>query len=97
VRLRYQSPVVRVAHLGECEPSDAADRKRLKEIHKNTACWQHWVLRRDDGTIRTIEMPHDDVLLMVRSWPDGWYETHMSKMVLHPRTRRLVEKLLGGG
>lgn len=78
----------------------------LNHIHQNPHHWQHWVLFEDDGRTKGLEMPELAVYEMVAdwwsfSWKEGkldeifdWYEKHKDKMILHPKTRKLVEKIL---
>ena len=80
----------------------------LHHIHNNPHHWQHWVLINDDpeeGTI-ALEMPIEYVIEMICDWwsfsfKNGdlreifdWYEKHKERMILHERTRKLVEYIL---
>lgn len=85
---------------------EAFDYAWLNHIHQNPHHWQHWVLFKDDGGTKGLEMPELYVYEMVAdwwsfSWKEGkldeifdWYEKHKDKMILHPKTRKLVEKIL---
>lgn len=78
----------------------------LHHIHNNPHHWQHWVLINDeDGTIG-LEMPKADVYEMICDWlafshKSGnlyeifdWYKSHKNNMILHPNTKKLVERIL---
>ena len=79
----------------------------LKHIHRNPHHWQHWVLVNDDETMEALEMPPEYVYEMIADWwsfsfkhgnPRGifsWYETHEQGIILHPKTKNLVESILG--
>ena len=78
----------------------------LHHIHVNPHHWQHWVLIHDDEPEEILEMPYQYVVEMICdwwsfSWNSGnlgeifdWYEKHKG-MKLHPKTRKLVEDILG--
>lgn len=84
----------------------AFDRAWLHHQHHNPHHWQHWVLREDSGTLKSLEMPEDLVREMVADWMGAgraitgkwevneWYAKNHSKMVLAPETQQLVETLL---
>ena len=80
----------------------------LHHIHNNPHHWQYWVLINDDqdeGTI-ALEMPIEYVIEMICDWWSfsfksgdlreifDWYEKHKERMILHERTRKLVEYIL---
>lgn len=80
----------------------------LHHIHSNPHHWQYWVLINDDpedGTV-ALEMPIEYILEMISdwwtfSWLNGdlyeifkWYEEHKERMILHKKTRELVEHIL---
>lgn len=84
------------------------DRAWLHHQHRNPHHWQHWLLREDDGDLKTLPMPEGLVREMVADWmgagraitgkwsADEWYLNGASaKMKLHPATRTLAEALLG--
>ena len=78
----------------------------LNHIHQNKHHWQYWVLIHDDEPMEALEMPEVYVIEMIAdwwsfSWKNGnlfeifdWYEKHRDGMVLHPKTKELVEKIL---
>lgn len=82
------------------------DRAWLHHQHTNPHHWQHWVLREDSGATKVLEMPEHFVREMVADWmgagraitgkweAQDWYIQNASKMLLHDRTRDLVERLL---
>lgn len=65
--------------------------------------WQFWVLREDDGATKCLEMPERFVMEMLADWRGAgraitgvdntpqWYAKNRSKIMLHPRTREIVE------
>lgn len=78
----------------------------LKHIHMNPHHWQNWVLIHDDEPMEALEMPEVYVIEMIAdwwsfSWKSGklfeifdWYDKHKEGMILHDKTRELVEKIL---
>ena len=79
----------------------------LRHQHLNPHHWQHWILiNDDDGTNRALEIPGCYILEMVADWWSfswkrealnevfTWYEEHLERMLLHPKSRLLIEKLL---
>lgn len=78
----------------------------LHHIHNNPHHWQHWILVNDDKPEEILEMPKEYVIEMISDWWSfsfrkgdlaeifGWYEQHKN-MKLHPKTRKLVEEILG--
>lgn len=79
----------------------------LHHQNRNQHHWQYWVLiNDDDGVNRALEMPFSCVLEMIAdwwsfSWKSGnleeifdWYDSHKEKMLLHIKTRKLVEDIL---
>ena len=87
---------------------DAFDVAWLKHQHRSPHHWQHWVLREDSGKTMALEMPERYRLEMLSDW-DGagraitgkiggtkeWYLKNYLKIVLHERTRYLVDRDLG--
>jgi hypothetical protein len=85
---------------------DAFDAAWLRHLHRNPHHYQFWVLRQDDGQIKTLPMPERYVREMIADWigagraqghgddVEGWYAANNHKMVLHPETRERVEQLL---
>lgn len=89
---------------------DTFDYAWLHHIHRNPHHWQYWVLMEDDPNGRqgrALMMPPADMYEMIAdwwsfSWKSGnlyeifdWYEKHKEKMILHPKTREIVENILG--
>lgn len=78
----------------------------LHHIHANPHHWQHWVLINDDDGTHALEMPYRYVVEMICDWWSfshktgnlseifNWYAAHKEKMILHPKTKKLVETLL---
>lgn len=67
--------------------------------------WQYWILIKDSGEIKPLEIPLKYMLEMVSDWigagralgkPDiyGWYQSNRDKIILHPNTRQRVESYL---
>lgn len=69
--------------------------------------WQYWILTYDNEIekIKVLKMPEVYVREMCADWtgaglaqgkPDilGWYEENKQKILIHPETRELVERLL---
>lgn len=81
----------------------------LRHIHKNPHHWQYFVLQCDDPeegeTI--MDMPYNYIIEMICdwwafSWANGdltgifkWYGEHKDYMKLSPKTRTVVEDILG--
>lgn len=82
------------------------NRAWLHHIHHNPHHWQHWVLIHDDEPMEPLEMPIECVVEMIADWWSfsyragnlyeilDWYEKHKSGMILHPKTKVLVERIL---
>lgn len=84
---------------------EAVDRAWLHHQHWNAHHWQHWVLREDSGALKLLEMPERFAREMVADWMGAgraitgkweaaaWYAKNRDVIVLHPETRRFVERL----
>lgn len=86
---------------------DAFDLAWLHHLHLNRHHWQWWVsitLKRD---LAAFEMPETYAREMVADWVGAgmaqgkepwevgvWYQAHKASILLHPRTRILVERLV---
>lgn len=69
--------------------------------------WQYWVLINDEDGISPLEIPETYVREMLADWegagraitgkadPSGWYVRNYNKFMMHEKTRKLVEDLLG--
>lgn len=78
----------------------------LHHIHNNPHHWQYWVLVNDDDGTIGLEMPEEYVIEMICDWWSfswktnnlyeifNWYENHKNKMILHNKTKKLVEDIL---
>ena len=78
----------------------------LHHIHHSPHHWQHWVLIMDTGEAVALEMPVTCALEMVADWWSfswrsgdlteilGWYGFHKRDMLLHERTRELVDDVI---
>ena len=73
---------------------------------RNKHHWQWWILPKDDGDIKVIQMPVKYWLEMLADWvgaglaqgaPDtvGWYDKNKDKLVLHMITRLNLEHTIG--
>jgi hypothetical protein len=79
----------------------------LYHQRRNPHHHQFWVQLKDDGIDDPMEMPEIYVREMLADWEGAgraihgrietleWYEKNWHKMLLHPLTRSMVEKLLG--
>lgn len=83
----------------------------LHHIHNNPHHWQYWLLFEDDPELGTpykaLEIPFEYVIEMICDWWSfsfrsgdlreifNWYDAHKDIMKLHPKTRKLVEDILG--
>ena len=85
----------------------AFDYAWLRHQHVNPHHWQYWVLiNDDDGINRALPMPKVYILEMIADWWSfswksdnleeifDWYDKHKDKMLLHEKTRKLVEDIL---
>jgi Family of unknown function (DUF5662) len=79
----------------------------LHHQHRSPHHWQHWVLREDDGSTIALEMPRRFAVEMLCDWigagkailgakanTPAWYMKNKEQIVLHPKTRELVEHSL---
>jgi hypothetical protein len=78
----------------------------LHHIHNNPHHWQHWVLVNDEDGTQALEMPKEYVIEMICDWwafshKSGnlyeifdWYKSHKKNMILHDKTKKLVEEIL---
>lgn len=85
----------------------AFDRAWLHHQNHNPHHWQYWCLiNDDDGKAVPLEMPANYAYEMVADWGSfayrvrkgqnlrDWYAANRDKMMLHKKTRRLVEALV---
>jgi hypothetical protein len=78
----------------------------LHHLHNNPHHWQHWVLVNDEDGTHALEMPKECVIEMICDWwafshKSGnlyeifdWYKSHKKNMILHEKTKKLVEEIL---
>lgn len=82
------------------------DRSWLTHQHRNKHHWQYWVLRKDDNTVRLIEMPDRYRREMLADWRGAgralgksdtaaWYWQNRAAILLAPETRKWIEGELG--
>lgn len=88
------------------EVKAAFDAAWLHHQHRNPHHWQHWLLREDDGDTKALPMPEHFAREMVADWMGagraitgkwdvgGWYSKNAHKIVMHPETKELVERLI---
>ena len=93
-------------HKNENWVNEDFDYAWLHHQHNNPHHWQHWLLREDDGSTKTLEMDYIYVIEMICdhwafSWVKGdlfeifdWYSKNKAKMLLHPNTQELYESIL---
>jgi hypothetical protein len=82
------------------------DKAWLHHQHHNPHHWQHWVLQKDNGSVKILKMPVPYVREMVADWCGAgraitgkwevaeWYEKAKDKMQLDEYTRIHVEDLI---
>lgn len=85
------------------EEFDAAFKLHIK---RNKHHWQHWVINKNKKKTYCAEIPEKYAYEMVCDWAASgktknkywdvkdWYEYNKGKIKLHPKTRKLVEKIL---
>jgi hypothetical protein len=78
----------------------------LKHIHRNPHHWQYWILMKDSGITRMMDIPESIILEMVADWKGAgkaitgkdntmeWYNRVKDKQQMSWKTRMLVEELL---
>lgn len=86
--------------------SEEFDKAWLHHVHHNAHHWQYYVLPKDDGSSKLIEMPERYVREMVADWRGAsrtkfgrdntleWYSEHRDQLHLHPRSRILAEIMI---
>lgn len=84
----------------------AFDRAWLHHQHRNPHHWQHWLLREDSGTLKTLPMPQHFVREMVADWMGAgraitgrwevadWYAKNRGTIQLAESTRYDVDALI---
>ena len=88
------------------EVEEAFDLAWLHHQHNNPHHWQHWLLMKEDGGTKALEMPKEYIIEMLCDWwafswkKDNlkeifdWYANNKKKMVLHKETLQFVEDIL---
>ena len=77
----------------------------LHHQHNNPHHWQHWVLREDEGKLKTLDIPDIYIIEMLCDWssfryknPEStankWYNDNKDKMQLSQNTIQKIEKYL---
>lgn len=101
------APRNRRDRVGSYDPSRISPEFDYAWLHhqRNKHHWQAWCLIGYKGEIKALPMPDIYIQEMVADWcgagaaqgkydPRGWYEANKDKIVLHPDTRKKVEKVL---
>ena len=81
------------------------EQARLHHLRKNPHHYQYHVIVNDEGITVTTEMSETDVKEMLADWLamskndkklplHEWYEKIKDKIILHPKSRKYLEKLL---
>lgn len=97
---------------GYYKPTDtgdpAFDLAWLHHANHNPHHWQYWTQVTDDGTVKAYDMPWRYRLEMLCDWAGAhraqrteglvgdWYRKNGRKIVLHQRTREMIERELFG-
>lgn len=94
-------------HTNECSINfDYAWCKHQKR-KSNSHHWQYWVLTCDSGEVKALDMPLIDKIECICDWKGAgmaingkddtlnWYTKNRDNMILHPNTRRWIEKEIG--
>lgn len=89
---------------GGREWEDGYARAWLHHQHKGKHQWKYWVLIHEDGRIEPLEIPEPYRSEMLADWRSAarcqgddlrqWYIQNRSHVLLHPATRRWIEKQL---
>lgn len=85
--------------------------KWLDHLHRNKHHWQYWILLDNEGGQRALEMPKKYILEMISDWLSvaviehgnrgaidwvkNWYNNRKDKMIIHPKSKQILEKELG--
>ena len=89
------------------EESRGYDTAWLKHQHRNPHHWQYWVLNKDDGAHKPLEMPEKYVMEMIADWAGAgkaitgqwevaeWFDKNKHKMKFHPKTLDTVLWFVG--
>jgi hypothetical protein len=82
------------------------DKAWLLHIHRNPHHHQYWLLTNDTDGQYALEMPQKYGLEMIADWRGAgkaitgnddiheWYDENKDKMVIHPKTRKSIERTL---
>ena len=93
---------------GAYDPNSQADAFKCAWVYhqKLRHHWQAWVSIGDNGNLDTVPMPEVFIREMIADWigagraisgrkdPRPWYVANKEKMVLHPETIKMIERLL---
>ena len=106
---KNENPARQVGETGYFKPTDTGDQRFdfawLLHQKRNRHHWQFWILPKDEGGLKVLQMNTKAALEMIADWrgagkaqgtPDtlAWYRKNRGKMALHPDTRFLVETYL---
>lgn len=67
--------------------------------------WQYWVLIKDEGDIRALDMPFEHICEMICDWHSFsardeessayvWYQNNSDRFILSTRTKEILESLI---
>lgn len=95
---------------GYYKPTDtgnkAFDIAWLHHQNRNPHHWQYWIVPQKDHTFKTEEIPEKYILEMIADWKGAsivqgfgkdvkpWYKENKDKMILHPRSREIIESII---
>lgn len=100
----------RIKKVGWHKPTETNDKKYdlawFLHLRRNKHHWQYWIIPNDNDGVKAMQIPEKYIREMVSDWkgagkalhhPDDilWYNTNKDKMVIHPDSRKRIEKLLG--
>ena len=95
-----------VNHFYGTNNQDEFDRAWNRHQKRNKHHWQYWVLQKDDGVVKALEMPKQYAIEMLCDWYSAgriitgennlrtWYDENRHNIVLHSNTRNYVEHLI---
>ena len=84
---------------------DAYDKAWNHHQKCNPHHWQYWILQKDSGEQKILDMPENYVIEMLCDWssfkyknPEStanrWYNDNKDKMLLSDNTKKIIEKYL---
>lgn len=97
----------RAGQLDKAQDPTDFHRAWTQHWHRNPHHWEHWLFVTDDGRLQPMEMPEGLAREMAADWMGAgraitgewdvqtWYAENYHRILLHPRTRELVDILVG--